>query len=204
MTRFHEQMKQAREEDEVEEMDINTRMGLMMIAKSIVDERAQLRQNKEEDHCECGDKVVDYGDKLCHKCYHKSCEDEGEKCYCGEEEICPVCGGEWTSATRCECINEEEECDDCEGKCRANETEECEKCGDKVVDYGDKLCHKCYHKSCEDEGEKCYCEEEEEEEMDYWVANGGTIEFITCILQEVMDGGHEEWGSLCDFVDRRK
>jgi hypothetical protein len=129
MTRFHEQMKQAREEDEVEEMDINTRMGLMMIAKSIVDERAQLRQNKEEDHCECGDKVVDYGDKLCHKCYHKSCEDEGEK---------------------------------------------------------------------------CYCEEEEEEEMDYWVANGGTIEFITCILQEVMDGGHEEWGSLCDFVDRRK
>ena len=73
-----------------------------------------------------------------------------------------------------------------------------------MVDYGDKLCHKCYHKSCEDEGEKCYCEEEEEEEMDYWVANGGTIEFITCILQEVMDGGHEEWGSLCDFVDRRK
>jgi hypothetical protein len=49
MTRFHEQMKQAREEDEVEEMDINTRMGLMMIAKSIVDERAQLRQNKEEE-----------------------------------------------------------------------------------------------------------------------------------------------------------
>ena len=29
------------DEDEVEEMDINTRMGLMMIAKSIVDERAQ-------------------------------------------------------------------------------------------------------------------------------------------------------------------
>jgi hypothetical protein len=36
-------------------------------------------------------------------------------CDC-EEEICPVCGGEWTSATRCECINEEDEkivCVDC-------------------------------------------------------------------------------------------
>ena len=47
-------------------------------------------------------------------------------------------------------------------------------------------------------------EEEEEEKMDFWAANGGTLEFITCTLPEVMDGGHEEWGHLCDFVDRRK
>jgi len=52
----------------------------------------------------------------------------------------------------------------------------------------------------------CYCstEEEEEQKMDYWVANGGTIEFITCTLPEVMDAGHEEWGYLCNFVDSRK
>jgi len=47
-------------------------------------------------------------------------------------------------------------------------------------------------------------EEEEEQKMDYWVANGGTIEFITCTLDEVMDAEHEEWGDLCNFVDSRK
>lgn len=47
-------------------------------------------------------------------------------------------------------------------------------------------------------------EEEEEQKMDYWVANGGTIEFITCTLDKVMDAGHEEWGDLCNFVDSRK
>jgi len=47
-------------------------------------------------------------------------------------------------------------------------------------------------------------EEEEEQKMDYWVANGGNLEFITCTLDEVMDAGHEEWGDLYNFVDSRK
>tara|TARA_R110000787_G_scaffold166171_3_gene279201 strand:- start:806 stop:1162 length:357 start_codon:yes stop_codon:yes gene_type:complete len=71
--------KLTEEENEVEEMDINTRMGLMMIAKSIVDERAQLRQNKEVEN------IVE-----CPKC------DGGgtDFCDCEEEEVekCIKCG----------------------------------------------------------------------------------------------------------------
>ena len=59
-------------------------------------------------------------------------------------------------------------CDDChreeypEQYGEEEEDDKCEKCGEEVVDYGDKLCHKCYHKSCEDEGDKCYCESDDE------------------------------------------
>ena len=58
-------------------------------------------------------------------------EEEEERPLCKDCEVetrkhCDECGGYGSNS------EDEEECDDCEGKCRSNETETCEKCAVKL------------------------------------------------------------------------
>jgi len=66
-------------------------------------------------------------------------------------------------------------------------------CGKKVGDGNDDEC-------------KRYCVDcaipDEEEEEDFWVADGGDIEVITAKPSE-MDK-YDEWGSFISFTDKRK
>jgi len=115
-----------------------------------------------------------------------------------EEEICRECEciiGASDFDFGCYCSTEEEEeqkiCETCDKHYDDCETCEC---------VNDCMCLEL----CKKENPHLYDEGKKEQKMDYWVANGGTIEFITCTLPEVMDAGHEEWGDLCNFVDSRK
>tara|TARA_R110002126_G_scaffold193380_1_gene341734 strand:- start:1033 stop:2004 length:972 start_codon:yes stop_codon:yes gene_type:complete len=97
-----------------------------------------------------------------------------------DDIICQDCVAEkGCDCVGCEEEEEEDQCSDCKieakkycDECGGYGSDEedlhiyhggkCEKCGEEVEDYGDKLCHKCYHKSCGDNGDKCYCESDDE------------------------------------------
>ena len=55
------------------------------------------------------------------------------------------------------------------------------------------LCHDCWYS-------KQY---EDEEEEDFWTADGGIVEFITAKLSDMEDGSYQEWGWMVDFTDKR-
>jgi hypothetical protein len=42
----------------------------------------------------------------------------------------------------------------------------CDNCDNIKEDEDDLLCHSCYHKSCEENGDECWCTKEEEEESE--------------------------------------
>tara|TARA_R110000751_G_scaffold20203_1_gene59517 strand:- start:3887 stop:4531 length:645 start_codon:yes stop_codon:yes gene_type:complete len=111
------------------------------------EEEAPLCYRKNGSKCKwCDNLCVDEEDSLCHECYHKSNPSE---CYCDEEE-----NSAWLKK------QEEEECDDCEGKCRSNETETCENCAVKLrIGCGNNPSDESiFNGLCDD------CREKEEEE----------------------------------------
>jgi hypothetical protein len=41
----------------------------------------------------------------------------------------------------------------------------CNKCDNDKFDIDDELCHECYHKSCQENGDKCWCENDTDEKL---------------------------------------
>jgi hypothetical protein len=41
----------------------------------------------------------------------------------------------------------------------------CNNCDNNKFDIDDELCHSCYHKSCEENGDKCWCENDTDEKL---------------------------------------
>jgi hypothetical protein len=41
----------------------------------------------------------------------------------------------------------------------------CNNCDNNKFDIDDELCHSCYHKSCQENGDKCWCENDTDEKL---------------------------------------
>ena len=82
----------------------------------------------------------------------------------------------------------------------------CDNCDNIKEDEDDLLCHSCYHKSCEENGDECWCtneaeeeveeaeeaEEEEEEEVEEEIEEAETEEILSLIPPNEIDTIEEE------------
>ncbi len=49
--------------------------------------------------------------------------------------------------------------------CTNNNDMKCNNCDNDKFDIDDELCHECYHKSCQENGDKCWCENDVDEKL---------------------------------------
>jgi predicted sulfurtransferase len=90
--RIEKIMLQKIQELKIENTELNTKLGLLYQDKATSQDKATTTTDEEEEEepvktCQkCNNPTESEDDLLCHSCYHESCNETGDECWCENDE----------------------------------------------------------------------------------------------------------------------